>query len=110
MTAIFEEIRRLEAARKNGEISAAEFAEAKGRMLEVVEEATVLPLAEDVPRRRAAPDALQGDWTLIALGLAMAALFTFVAGQLIGSMTIALTLTLSLVAAVLVAAARGLRE
>jgi len=109
MTAIFEEIRRLEAARKNGAISEAEFASAKARLLDTVEDATVLPPFETTaPRPRTAASTAPGPWGLMLMGLCGAGLLTFLAGQLIGDLTIAFTLVAACVAAVVVAAFRKL--
>ncbi|KIC36125.1 SHOCT domain-containing protein [Leisingera sp. ANG-M7] len=108
MTVILEEIRRLEAARKKGDISEAEFAKAKGRLLETVEDATVLPPFEFEPPRRQASKAAPGPWGTVMIGLLMAGLLTFVAGQLIGNITIAFTLVATVCAAIVVAAFRRL--
>ncbi|MFY0308663.1 SHOCT domain-containing protein [Leisingera sp. D0M16] len=108
MTVIFEEIRRLEAARKKGDISEAEFAKAKGRLLETVEDATVLPPFEFEPQRRRASSSGPGPWGTVLIGLLMAGLLTFAAGQLIGNITIAFTLVASIFAAVVIAAFRRL--
>lgn len=109
MTAIFEEIRRLEAARKRGDISKAEFASAKARLLDTVEDATVLAPFETAPAAQQPPSgAAPGPWGLMLLGLCGAGLLTFLAGQLIGDLTIAFTLVAACVAAVVVAAFRRL--
>ncbi|MBQ4825702.1 MULTISPECIES: SHOCT domain-containing protein [unclassified Leisingera] len=114
MTAIFEEIRRLEAARKKGDISAAEFAEAKGRLLATVEDATVLPPFEFEPPRREArretSGTAPGPWGLMLMGLAGAGLLTLLAGQLIGDLTIAFTLVATVFAAIVIAAFRKLES
>lgn len=109
MTAIIEEIRRLESARETGEISAAELAEAKARLLETVEDATVLPPFEAAPPpQREARSQTPGPWGLILAGLCGAGLLTFLAGQLIGDLTIAFTLVTCILAAVVIAAFRRL--
>ncbi|MEW2911819.1 SHOCT domain-containing protein [Leisingera sp. JC11] len=108
MTVIFEEIRRLEAARKKGDISEAEFAKAKRRLLETVEDATVLPPFEFEQPRRRVSGAAPGPWGTVLIGLLMAGLLTFVAGQMIGNITIAFTLVATVCAAIVVAAFRRL--
>ncbi|MBY6066546.1 SHOCT domain-containing protein [Leisingera aquaemixtae] len=108
MTVIFEEIRRLEAARKKGDISEAEFARAKGRLLETVEDATVLPPFEFEPQRRRAASTGPGPWGTVLIGICMAGLLTFLAGQLIGNITIAFTLVATVCAAIVIAAFRRL--
>ncbi|KIC10470.1 hypothetical protein RA19_12255 [Leisingera sp. ANG-M1] len=108
MTAILEEVRRLEAAREKGEISASEYAEAKGRLLESVEDATVLPPFEFEKPKRRATGAAPGPWGLMLIGLCGAGLLTFIAGQLIGDLTIAFTLVTCIFAGIVVAAFRKL--
>lgn len=108
MTAIFEDVRRLEAARKNGDISETEFAAAKARLLDTVEDATVLPPFEPAPARKRTASSGPGPWGLMLLGLCGAGLLTFLAGQLIGDLTIAFTLVAACFAAVVVAAFRKL--
>ena len=108
MTVIFEEIRRLETARKKGEISAAEYAAAKVRLLETVEDAAVLPPFAAAPARRRQTGTEPGPWGLMLAGLCGAGLLTFLAGQLIGDLTIAFTLVASIFAAIVIAAFRGL--
>lgn len=108
MTAIFEDVRRLEAARKNGDISEAEFAAAKARLLDTVEDATVLPPFESAQARKRTAPSGPGPWGLMLFGLCGAGLLTFLAGQLIGDLTIAFTLVAACFAAVVVAAFRKL--
>lgn len=108
MTAIFEEIRRLEAARKKGWISASEYAVAKGRLLETVEDATVLPPFQAAPQRRAMSSSAPGPWGLMLIGLLGAGALTFIAGQVIGDLSIAFTLVASVFAAIVIAAFRRL--
>ncbi|MFW8593590.1 SHOCT domain-containing protein [Cribrihabitans neustonicus] len=107
MTAIFEEIRQLDAARKRGEISPEAFAAAKARLLNSVEEAKVLSQPAAV-RRRPAPPPASGLWGMLAMGLLGAGVLTVLAGQLIGDLTIALTLAVTVLAAIVVRAFRGL--
>lgn len=109
MTAIFEEIRRLEAARKNGDISEADFTRAKARLLDRVEDATVLPPFAPAPaRRKPASGTAPGPWGLMLLGLCGVGLLTFLAGLLIGDLTMAFTLVAACFAAVVIAAFRRL--
>ncbi|NIZ14200.1 SHOCT domain-containing protein [Phaeobacter sp. HF9A] len=130
MTAILHEIRQLDAARKRGDISAEEYATARGRLLASVEDAAVEPQeparhaarGRPAPRRPAAraarptpkppsapsegtaPDDMSGFWALILIGLCAAGLMTFLVGQLIGDITIALTLAVTVFAAIVIAA------
>ncbi|WP_264212005.1 SHOCT domain-containing protein [Leisingera thetidis] len=108
MTAIFEEIRRLEAARKKGDISAAEFAVAKAKLLETVEDATVLPPFQPAAPRRRASSAAPGPWGLMLMGICGAGLLTVLAAQLIGDLTLAFTLIATVFAAIVIAAFRRL--
>ncbi|MQY41720.1 SHOCT domain-containing protein [Epibacterium sp. SM1969] len=112
MTAILEEVRRLESARKRGDISPDEFETAKSALLGTVEEVRVTPTA-----RRAAATKVSDDTeptsnllSLLVIGFCGAGILTFVLGQLIGDMTIALTLVITVFAAVLVKAAKRLEQ
>lgn len=113
MSSILQEIRRLESARDRGELSAEEFAAAKETLLGSVEDATVI--SQERPRRRAQPspapvsrNAPSGFWGIVAIALVAALAMTVLVGQMIGDFTIALTLVISVLAAVLVAAFRRL--
>ncbi|MFW8635971.1 SHOCT domain-containing protein [Cribrihabitans pelagius] len=108
MTVIFEEIRRLDAARKRGEISPAEFAAAKARLLNSVEEANVLPQGTAAAAPRPPAATASGLWGMLAMGLLGAGVLTVLAGQLIGDLTIALTLAVTVLAAIVIAAFRRL--
>lgn len=110
MTAIFEEIRQLDAARKRGEISPEAFAAAKARLLNSVEEAEVLSQQAAAVRRRPAAPPASGLWGMLAMGLLGAGVLTVLAGQLIGDLTIALTLAVTVLAAIVVKAFRGLES
>ena len=138
MTVMLERLRQLEAARKRGELSDAEYASARARLMAVVEDVDVettgptarpsatpqepakaarprpRPTAAQ-PTRRAAPavaphsDPAESDdmsffWGLILVGLCAAGLMTFLVGRLIGDITIALTLAVTVFAAVVIAA------
>ncbi|OIQ27289.1 MAG: hypothetical protein BM562_14990 [Alphaproteobacteria bacterium MedPE-SWcel] len=155
MTAILEEIRQLDAARKRGDISAKEYATERERILASVEDADVTPSFSAQPRsqptaraapvrpRRAPepapgpapsrapspdrpqaraearpevrpevrtetsagnPDDISSFWGLIFIGLCAAGLMTFLIGRLIGDITIALTLAITVFAAIVIAA------
>ena len=167
MTAILDEIRRLDAARKRGDISAKEYASERGRILASVEDADIAPTMDEprvrpsrqadtaasgrtqsphrsartsarpsarpaperaVPReaepapqaaRTASPqpkseaidfadpdasDDITNFWGLIFIGFCGAGLMTFLVGRLIGDLTIALTLAITVFAAMVIAA------
>ncbi|MFV1443362.1 SHOCT domain-containing protein [Phaeobacter sp. JH20_36] len=112
MSAILQEIRQLEAARDRGEISPEEFTKAKTRLLNTVEEATVLPQASRQPVARTAVrpsgDVAPGAWGMLLLALCAAAAMTVLVGQLIGDLTIAFTLVVTVFAAIVIAAFRRL--
>ena len=110
MTAIFDEVRRLEAAHENGEISVFEYSVAKSRLLATVEEATVLPPVETETELRENATATPNPWGMVLIGLACAALMTFLGAQLIGDFTIAFTLVACISAAIVVAAFRRLES
>jgi len=134
MTVMLERLRQLDAARKRGDLTDAQYADARSKLLSMVEDAEVEPAgphargaaaakaARPRPRtaatssaRRAAPMvAPQSDpaeshdmsffWGLILVGLCAAGLMTFLIGRLIGDITIALTLAVTVFAAVVIAA------
>jgi len=134
MTVMLERLRQLEAARKRGDLTDAQYKDARSKLLSVVEDAEVEPTgprprmasrsqaarprsrpAAPAPTRRAAPAvAPQSDsvepqdmsffWGLVLVGLCGAAMITFLIGRLIGDITIALTLAVTVVAAVVIAA------
>ncbi|TNJ41060.1 SHOCT domain-containing protein [Phaeobacter sp. B1627] len=152
MTAILEEIRQLDAARKRGDISAKEYATERERILASVEDADVTPTFSARPRPQPAaraaparprsapgpasrpvtdtpnpssgpsagrpqarpettvgntvgnPDDITSFWGLIFIGLCAAGLMTFLIGRLIGDITIALTLAITVFAAIVIAA------
>lgn len=118
MTAFLEEVRRLESARKRGDISPEEYETAKSALLETVEEVDVTPTArprvaratatEATPARNA--DTISNFLSLLVMGFCAAGILTFVIGQLIGDMTIALTLVVTIFAALLVKAAKRLEQ
>ncbi|WP_293575301.1 SHOCT domain-containing protein [Phaeobacter sp.] len=113
MSAILQEIRRLESARDRGELSEAAFDEAKEEILNAVEEATVIsqsrPSAEPQGQTASPADTAQNGWFgLLAVGAGVTLALTSVVGQLIGDFTLALTLMVSILAAIVFAAARKL--
>lgn len=134
MTVMLERLRQLEAARKRGDLTDAQYRDARSKLLSVVEDAEVEPTgprprtakrsqaarprsrpAAPAPTRRAAPAAAPHSdsvepqdmsffWGLVLVGLCGAAMITFLIGRLIGDITIALTLAVTVVAAVVIAA------
>ncbi|APG48528.1 SHOCT domain-containing protein [Phaeobacter porticola] len=110
MSAILQEIRRLEAARDRGDMSPEEFSRTKDQLLSMVEEATVLPRADRQAQARARPsvDATPGAWGMLVLALCAAGGMTLLVGQLIGDVTIAFTLVVTVFAAIVIAAFRRL--
>lgn len=112
MTTILEDIRRLDAARKRGDISPDVYEHEKRRVLGRVEDVQLV--SETRPERRnphrAREDENQGLWSLLLVGFCLAGILTFVAAQLIGDMTIAVTLVVTIFAAILVKAAKRLEH
>lgn len=141
MTVMLERLRQLEAARKRGDLTDTQYAEARSKLLSMVEDVDVettgpraarprpsaappRPAQAARPRahsaapasaRRAAPavaphpesaasDDMTFFWGLVLVGLCAAAIMTFLVGQLIGDITIALTLAVTVFAAVVIAA------
>ncbi len=131
MTVMLERLRQLDAARKRGELTDAQYADARSKLLSLVEDADLEPAGSKPsrprPRRpapaaassRAAPSAMPVEarrsdtaensdmsffWGLCLVGLCAAGLMTFLVGQLIGDITIALTLAVTVFAAVVIAA------
>ncbi len=112
MTAILEDLRRLDAARKRGDISHSVYEEAKGQLLCDVDDVQILSETKPAPRAvtPAQVDEGQGLWGLLLIGFCGAGSMTFVAAQLIGDMTIAVTLVVTVFAAILVKAAKRLEH
>ncbi|THH35276.1 SHOCT domain-containing protein [Aliishimia ponticola] len=119
MTAMLREIRQLDAARRRGELDEMEYIHAKARLLEAVEDATVevAPRPEARPRTRpirrdAGPGAgAQGAiWLALPICLLAAGATTLLGAWLLGDLTLALTLTATLSAAVIVAAFKNLED
>ncbi len=127
MTAILEEIRRLEAARKRGDLSPDAFENAKNALLADVEDVPIVSQTSRFARRprehnnagvagrSASPaspqtDETSGIWGLLSIGFLGAGILTFLLAQLIGDMTIAVTLVVTIFAAVLVKAAKRLES
>lgn len=139
MTAILQNLRQLDAARKAGAITQAQYEEIKWRMLNAVEDAEELPPSGRAPqaeRRSGKPSPTraamrpekppQGATTapnepplpnlstssllgLVLVVLGVGAVGTLIMAKLIGDITIALTLALTVAAAVLVSAAKRLQ-
>ncbi len=146
MTVMLERLRQLEAARKRGDLTDAQYADARSKLLSMVEDVdvettgprTAPPRANAAPprpkatrpaqaarprsrpaaphsARRAAPavasqtetaesDDMSFFWGLVLVGLCAAGLMTFLVGRLIGDITIALTLAVTVFAAIVIAA------
>lgn len=105
MTAVLEEIRRLEAARLRGDIKHDEFRRLRASLLAAIEDAEIV----EAPRADPDPTGPAPQLWVLAFALGAAAgIFTLVAGWLIGDATLALTLAATLLAAVAVAAYRRL--
>ncbi len=97
MTAILDEIRRLEAAKNRGELSPAEYAAAKSRLMETVEDAdtgTPAVIAQD-PGPAKPIRAFDVITFLIIASFACLGIATLILGDLM----LAITLTLTLLAA-----------
>lgn len=112
MTAILEDLRRLDAARKRGDISHSVYEEAKGRLLSQVEDVHIVAEAKPAQHSsdRTDDDANQGLWSLMLVGFCGAGILTFVLAQLIGDVTIAVTLVVTVFAAILVKATKRLEH
>ena len=122
MTAILQEVRRLDAARKRGELTEAEFARAKLRLLDEVEDADTEPtppaparpaVARPQAQTSAEPQIAAPDPKLVHLIVALVvglALCLGLTALLLQDLTLALTLTGTLCAAVVVRAYTRLEE
>ncbi len=107
MTAIIDELRQLDAARARGDLTDTELRAAKSKLLETVEDANLLAVTPAAPRApQPARDASNGLWSLLFLALCGAGVLTLVLNAILGSFSLALTLVVSLAAALLVAAVR----
>lgn len=132
MTAMLQEMRRLEAARSRGEITPAQYNDIRRRLLNAVEEAEVVggqgratrgaagaPGARHRGAAMARPGAGQARaqaanaagprmniWGLVVLLVGLATLATLLLGVMLGDFTIALTVAVTVCAALLVAGAK----
>ena len=104
MTAILEEIRRLDAAKQRGDLTEGEYNSAKAKIVSAVEEADVAPSAIAPPR----PSFRVFDIVLLC------AIATFacvgLATILFGDLTLALTLAVTILAAFTIHAFRTLDD
>lgn len=131
MTAILKDLRSLKAARDRGEITSAQYARAERVLLEMVEEAVVEGEAVEVPPRaprtpsprtprrapqaepERAPQTAGGParpWETVAMVVAGTACATLLLAVLIDSVTLALTLLVTMIAAASVWALRHFDE
>ncbi len=110
MTAVLEEIRSLEAARKRGDISEADFLRIRASLMDSIEDATLELRPNPAPAPTPSKPATPQLWHIV---LFIALLFgggTLVASWLIGDMTLALTLAATALAAFTVHAFRNLED
>ncbi|MCJ8333098.1 MAG: SHOCT domain-containing protein [Epibacterium sp.] len=132
MTAMLQEMRRLEVARSRGEITPAQYNDIRRRLLNAVEEVEVVdgqgratrgasgaPGARQRQAAMARPGAGQAQaraahvagprmniWGLVVLLSGLATLATLFLGAMLGDFTIALTVAVTVCAALLVASAK----
>ena len=100
MTAILHEIRRLEAAHARGDMTADELEDAKDRLVDTVEEADLQP----TDNATSAPIPRRALFDLILLAMLAAGACMVIATYVFGDLTLALTLTVTLMAAIAVRA------
>lgn len=113
MTAILEDLRRLDAARKRGELSPDAYEDAKRRLLGDVEDVQIVAESRPRPQRlRTARAQMRGDgmWSLLLLGMFGVGILTLITALVVGDMTIAVTLVVTIFAAILVKAAKRLEH
>ena len=101
MTSVLTEIRRLEDALARGEIDAAAFAKLRGEVLDLIEEAEVATAPPKPAVNDAAVILRQAIW--VALGLCA---LTLVVGWVARDWTLALTLSVTLLAGIIIRLAR----
>lgn len=106
MTAILEKIRQLEAARDRGEMTPPEFERAKESLFATVEDAVSAP----APPPRHAPATPGIFWPALILSVFGVLALTGLATVILGDLTLALTLAVTLLAAITVKAFRALDE
>ena len=107
MTAVLNDIRQLDAARRRGEISPAEYAAARRRLLEAIPDADNSGAPEPAARHKAPRPNL----TVLAGALCLIfGLITALATWITGDLSLGLTLSITLLAALTVTAFRGLTE
>jgi hypothetical protein len=107
MTAVLNEIRRLEEAERRGEISPVQMRLAKAELMNAVEDVDGLQFAE--PER---PPAVKQTelWHILVFCLCLAAFCTAVGTLLLGDLTLALTVTVTLLAVLSVRSFRHLGD
>lgn len=105
MTAVLQNLRQLEAARRRGELSNVEYAARRADMMAAVEEAKLDNAAAPPP----APPKVNL-WALGALLVALAGGTTVLSAWALGDLSLALTLAVTLLAALTVTAFQSLRE
>lgn len=109
MTAILDEIRRLEAAERRGEISATEMRVAKADLMDAIEDANApTPPASKPPDTPPLP--ANAFWHVIFFCFGLAGFGCAIATLVLGDLTLALTLTLTVLAAFTVHAFRTLDD
>ena len=117
MTAILKDLRSLKAARDRGEITPAQYARAERVLHEMVEEAVIdaEPNTAPVPPKPRSSERLRTatparPWETVLMAIAGVACVTMLVAAIIGSVTLALTLLVTMIAAASVWALKHLDE
>ena len=113
MTAVLDEIRRLEAAEKRGDISTGEMRAAKARLMNAIEDANA-PQPAEPPRsdteQPPKPKSAIVLWHIIFFCFGLAGICTAIATLILGDLSLALTITVTLLAAFTIHAFRTLDD
>ncbi|MEO0939272.1 MAG: hypothetical protein AAFY38_14065 [Pseudomonadota bacterium] len=107
MTAVLQNLRQLEAARRRGELTNLEYTARRAAMMAAVEEAT-LAEGEEAAAAKSAPRG--NPWAVGLMLLAAAFVLTALGTWALGDLSLALTLAVTLLAAVTVTAFQSLGE
>ena len=110
MTAVLEQIRRLEAARARGDLDDAAFERAKSVLIDAVEEANTPAPAPTRPAPKPAQPSKATAWEIVLAGLAVLILLTGIAALLLDDLMLAITGGVVILAAITVQAFRTLED
>ncbi|MEL7100415.1 MAG: hypothetical protein AAGM84_16440 [Pseudomonadota bacterium] len=111
MTAVLQNLRQLEAARRRGELSLSEYASRRAEMMAAVEDAALDADIDDAAGASAVARAKPPSaWLMAGLLITGCTLMTLLGAWATGDLSLALTVSVTLLAALMVAAFQSLGE